>query len=199
MNVVSRMSHSQFFPVVQNAIRTMQSQRMCWAMAMLTCDNEPLRRSSMKKNCSHDSNHNNDGIIQSAPNVAFSSLEIRSYNITLGDAPSSTGPPISLDWGYDPKSTATYDVDYYESYRSNEAPRRTKLELLMPASHRRELLMSEAGCTRVQIDQALMEARKVVKARNTTIKNLAWQPMQEVLESTKRTFGKLKHNARRGA
>jgi len=119
--------------------------------------------------------------------------------ITLGDAPSSTVPPISLDWGYDPKSTATYDVDYYESYHSNEAPRRTKLELLMPASHRQELLMSKAGCTRVQIDQALMEARKVVKARNTTIKNLAWQPMQEVLESTKRTFEKLKHNVRKGA
>ncbi|KAL7518465.1 hypothetical protein ACHAWX_003287 [Stephanocyclus meneghinianus] len=174
-------------------------QRICWAMAMSTDDDEPVRRSSMKKNCSDDSNHSNDGIIQNVPNVAFSSLEIRSYNITLGDAPSSTGPPISLDWEYDPKSTATYDVDYYESYRSNEAPRRSKSELLMPASHRRELLMSEAGCTRVQIDQALIEARKVVKARKTTRKNLAWQPMQEVLESTKKTFGKLKHNVRKGA
>ena len=163
-----------------------------------TCEeNGQVVRSSTKKTCTYDSNHSSDGIIQSSPNVAFSSLEIRSYNITLGDAPSLTGPPISLDWGYDPNSTATYDVDYYESYRSNEAPRRTKSELLMPASHRRELLMSEAGCTRVQIDQALLDARRVVKARKSTRKNLAWQPIQEVLENTKRTFGKLKYNVRK--
>ncbi|KAL3805614.1 hypothetical protein HJC23_005858 [Cyclotella cryptica] len=176
----------------------METQRKCYAMPMLSDEHGTMGRSSMKKNYSNDSNHSIEGMIQSLPNVAFSSLEIRSYNITLGDAPSSTGPPISLDWGYDPTSTATYDVDYYESYRSNEAPRRTKSELLMPASHRRELLMSEAGCTRVQIDQALMEARKVVKARNTTRKNLAWQPMQEALENTKRTLGKWKHGVRKG-
>ena len=45
-------------------------------------------------------------------NVSFSSLEIRSYNVTLGDAPTASGPPVTLSWEYNPTSES-YDVDRY--------------------------------------------------------------------------------------
>ncbi len=83
-------------------------------------------RSSLKSAFSLDS----DGIEGSVHptesrmqhNVSFSSLEIRSYNVTLGDAPTSNGPPISLSWEYDPSATEEYHVDYYENYRADQAP-----------------------------------------------------------------------------
>eukprot|EP00984_Skeletonema_dohrnii_P025504 scaffold14689_cov139-Skeletonema_dohrnii-CCMP3373.AAC.1 len=45
--------------------------------------------------------------------VCFTSLEIRSYGVTLGNAPTFYGPPVSLvlDWDYDPAETETYEVD----------------------------------------------------------------------------------------
>jgi hypothetical protein len=125
-------------------------------------------------------------------NVSFSSLEIRSYNIIPGDAPTTSGPPISLDWDYDPGSTTTYDVNYYESFRSNEAPRRNKSELLMPGSYRREMLMSrEWGYTKGQVDRAAVEARRVAEGRSKMRKNLKMQGVEEVIESTRRKFKSL--------
>ena len=116
---------------------------------------------------------------------------MRSYNVTVGDAPTSHGPPVSLDWEYDPNPTS-YDIDYYESYRSNEAPRRNKAELLMPASHRRDLLNQEWGYSRGQVDRAAVAAKKVAEERKKTIQNLKLQPMEEAIETTKKKLGKLK-------
>jgi hypothetical protein len=131
-----------------------------------------LRRSIMKKSSSHSttstmmmddySRHSMDHPRNSMKrNVCFSNLEIRSYNITLGTAPTRNGPPISLDWDYDPAETATYEVDAYEHYRH---PRRTKIELLMPPSHREDLLR-DAGFSRNQIKLAKEEAQLALKQR----------------------------------
>ena len=128
----------------------------------------------------------------SAFNVSFTSLEMRSFNLTVGDAPCSAGPPVSLDWEYNADSTTTYDVDSYERFRANEAPRRNKSELLMPASHRRDLLSKEWGYSRRQVDQAAIEARKVAEGRKKTRKNLKMQPVEEALENTKRKLSKWK-------
>lgn len=159
-------------------------------------------RSSIKSNSStelNDTNHsmesNHSGTFSNASkrNVSFSSLEIRSYNVTLGDAPTSCGPPISLDWEYDPTRTAEYDIDHYENFRTDEAPRRNRKEMLMPANHRQYLLMREAGFTRGEINAAMEEAKRVAKRRAKTVKGvrLGLQPVEEVLESTRRKFGKL--------
>jgi len=126
-------------------------------------------------------------------NVSFSSLEIRTYNVTLGDAPTSNGPPVSLGWDYDPDATVEQSIDHYENYRA-EAPRRNKHEMLMPAAHREYLLMREAGFSRGEIKVAMYEAQRTAKQREKTLKGvmLGLQPVQEVLEKTKRrlAFGK---------
>ena len=98
-------------------------------------------------------------------NVRFSNLEIRSYDITLGDSPTPRGPPISLGWSYDPSATETYDVDVYEQHRHR---RRTKIELVMPPSHR-EYLMQDAGFSRHEMKVVMEEAQKVAKQRSKNI------------------------------
>ncbi|KAL7484952.1 hypothetical protein ACHAW6_010551 [Cyclotella cf. meneghiniana] len=121
-------------------------------------------------------------------NVSFSSLEIRSYNLTLGDAPTSKGPAISLDWEYDPQSTVVQIDDYENERRST---RRSKHEMLMPPSYRQYLLMREAGFTRGEIQRAVDQARRLAKERERTRRNLALQPVEEVLETAKKKFGRL--------
>ena len=64
-------------------------------------DDKPLR-SSLKKESS-DSLYNLDSSMKSTGSnkmrrVSFGSLEIRSYPVTLGDAPTTNGPPVQLDW-----------------------------------------------------------------------------------------------------
>ena len=65
-------------------------------------DDTPLR-SSLKKDssgslCMLDSSMKSTGSNKMRRNVSFGSLEIRSYPVTLGDAPTTNGPPVQLDW-----------------------------------------------------------------------------------------------------
>ena len=112
-------------------------------------------------------------------NVSFSSLEIRAYNITLGNTPTLNGAPISLDWEYDPSETVNIDIDSYEQYRcvtpdnpDPQNPRRSKGELYMLPSHRQYLLMRECGYSRMQIENAIQEARYDVRQREKSAKKM---------------------------
>ena len=113
-------------------------------------------------------------------NVSFSSIEIRSYNIILGDAPTANGPAISLDWNYDPAETRECKIDAYEnevsvalecSHQDNDDDRprsrirREKHELWMPPSHRQYLLMREWGYSRGEIEAAMKEAQRASQRR----------------------------------
>ena len=100
--------------------------------------------------------------------VSFSNLEIRSYSVTLGTTPTFNGPPIALDWNYDPSETEKFDVDAYEHYRDT---RRTRSELVIPPSHREYCLM-QSGFSRSQIKLAMDEAKTAAKEREKTIKSL---------------------------
>jgi hypothetical protein len=104
--------------------------------------------------------------------VCFTSLEIRSYGVTLGNAnaPTFHGPPVSLvlDWDYDPAETETYEVDVYEHHRH---ARRTQSELVIPPSHREYRLM-QLGFSRSQIKYAMEEAKRAAKEREKTVQSL---------------------------
>ena len=120
-------------------------------------------------------------------NVSFSSLEIRSYRITLGDAPTAHGPAVGLDWEYDLGATEEHRVDDYEADRADR--RRSRGEMRMPPAHRQWLLMREAGCTREEIQAATEEARRVARGREKTARGVKLgfvQPMEMAMESTKR-------------
>ena len=140
------------------------------------------QHSSMKKSTSQAS------MKRSSSNVSFGELEIRSYNITVGDAPTPNGVPLSLDWSYDPEATQTIDVDTYEEHRGE---RRGRHEMYVPNQYRVYLLMRDAGLTRRQIKQAIDESQRSFKNRQKTLDNLKMQRVEEALEKTKRRFLKI--------
>ena len=126
---------------------------------------------------------------RSTSNVSFGSLEIRSYAITAGDAPTPNGVPLSLDWDHDPSATQTIDVDTYEA---NRGERRNKNEMYVPNQFRVYLLMRDAGMSRRQIQAAIEESQRAFRGRQRTMKNLKMQPVEEVVERTKRSLGRMK-------
>jgi hypothetical protein len=108
--------------------------------------------------------------------VRFSTLEIRTYPITLGDNPSvSSGPPITLDWN--PTSTQSFTVAAYESHRPPSS-RRQSCELLLPQSLRIELLTDDAHVNIRAIVEACQEVAKCKRQRRRTVDALErpwWQ------------------------
>lgn len=100
--------------------------------------------------------------------ASFSTLEIRSYDITIGDNPGgSHGAPVSLSWDYNPDNTIKVDLDTYEKTRPQ---RRARSEMYMSGSIRMFLLMKTKGYTLRDIEAAAKEAEKLRKKRQNTIK-----------------------------
>lgn len=111
--------------------------------------------------------------------VCFSTVEIRSYGVTLGlgETPTLRGPPIMLDWSYDAAETQLHDVDTYEYLRTATPenptplnPRRTMSEPVIPPSHREYRLM-QAGFSRFQIFAVMEEAQRSAKLRENTTRS----------------------------
>lgn len=102
-------------------------------------------------------------------NISFSTLEIREYNITIGDNPGGCqGPPVSLDWNYCPKSTVKMCIETYEEHRGQ---RRAKHEMYMSGSIRMWTLMKELGYSAREIRDASKAAESIRKDRAKSIKN----------------------------
>lgn len=100
--------------------------------------------------------------------ASFSTLEIRSYDITIGDNPGgSHGAPLSLGWDYNPDNTVKVDLETYEKTRPQ---RRARSEMYMPSSIRMFLLMKTKGYSLREIEAAAKEAEKFRKKRQKTIK-----------------------------
>ena len=91
----------------------------------------------------------------------------------MGNTPTLNGAPISLDWEYDPSETI--DIDSYEQYRcftpDNPDPQNPPLLYMLP-SHRQYLLMRECGYSRMQIENAIQEARHDVRQREKSAKKM---------------------------
>jgi hypothetical protein len=94
--------------------------------------------------------------------VSFSCLEIREYNVTVGDHPCCTsGFPLTLDWDYAKGSTVSLD-----EYELSRCPRRSRKELKIAPDQRCEFL-SEDGCSPVELRRA---QRKLHRARSCSAK-----------------------------
>lgn len=102
--------------------------------------------------------------------ISFSTIEIREYNITLGDNPGGqNGPPVSLDWNYNKNLTQVLNVDLYEETRP---PRRSRREMHMGSSVRNYLLIREQGFSLQDIRKAAKSAAAIRKQRHKTNNNL---------------------------
>mmetsp|Transcript_11723 Transcript_11723/g.19858 ORF Transcript_11723/g.19858 Transcript_11723/m.19858 type:complete len:247 (-) Transcript_11723:639-1379(-) len=129
-----------------------------------------------------------DGAITQQRSVSFKSLEIREYNMTLGDHPSAySGPPVTLDWNHDPH-VEVVDVDLYEQARK---PRRNRKQLKLSSREREELLV-EGGFSMKDIEVAWNSALKIRKQRyETVMQGVMSTKVEEALESANRKFWRL--------
>lgn len=122
-----------------------------------------------------------------APNmtssVRFDSVEFREYRRSLSDsAATSSGPPIGIDWKYNPKDTVLVDLDQYEFGRVGS--RRTKQELTIPPVVR-ETILREAGYSRNQIALATKSVRNERERRIKSTQRQKFDPLMERVEAVK--------------
>jgi hypothetical protein len=92
--------------------------------------------------------------------VGFASVEVRDYNVTIGDHPCCTqGCPLSLDWEYQQRPLLS--VEAFESTRATE--RRHRHCLRTSWEERRDILSQESMISEGEIRKA---QRKLHRARS---------------------------------
>mmetsp|Transcript_23270 Transcript_23270/g.35910 ORF Transcript_23270/g.35910 Transcript_23270/m.35910 type:complete len:265 (-) Transcript_23270:770-1564(-) len=121
-------------------------------------------------------------------NVSFSSIQVREYNMTLGDHPvSKSGPPVALDWNYEREDVV--DLDTYEKARQ---PRRHRRKLKLSYKDREKILLHDRGFSKDEVREAWVAAIEIRKQRRETIARGALnEKVDEAWESANRKFWRL--------
>lgn len=100
------------------------------------------------------------GYLKTSYTVAFSVVQIREFERTVGDNPACTsGPPISLGWAYMDVSPDVHVVAHANR------PKRSKREFHLPASKRTNLLVQEWQVSEIEIRKARREATYIQYCR----------------------------------
>lgn len=121
-----------------------------------------------------------------AKGVTFDTLEVREFPIILGDNPSCEGgPPLTIDWGFDPDTHFAIDIEQFELMRG---VRRTsdKLKLDRPT---RERVLVTTGTTQKEIASCIRKLRKDQHQR--MVSRNQDDSMHEKVENASRRFKKL--------
>mmetsp|Transcript_3224 Transcript_3224/g.5063 ORF Transcript_3224/g.5063 Transcript_3224/m.5063 type:complete len:328 (-) Transcript_3224:384-1367(-) len=114
--------------------------------------------------------------------VTFGVVNIREYDLTLGDHPDCTfGPPMSLDWDYEEVFESS--VEYYET---NREPRRKPHQMIQNYFRRKNILMACAGFSEKDLKKATREVERAKFKRNLTKTFLPAWKFEDVLESAAR-------------
>jgi hypothetical protein len=148
----------------------------------------PISRKSSLKKFSSICNVSKTGSFPSLkPTVSFSNLEIREYDVALSDHPScSFGPPVQLSWEYKQK-----EVVPVESYEQSRSPRRKRHNLVLSYYDRLFLLIKQAGYTKNEIKQTMLEVERVKRERIVTDLFLPASGLDETMETVLYTVKKL--------
>jgi len=102
--------------------------------------------------------------------VRFSTVNVRSYDLCLGDNPSvARGAPISLDWYYGDERS--YELDDYEQQQQHHADKDNEHKLKRPSLERMHLL-KQIGYSRREIKEATRRVDKIRKQRFQTRQHL---------------------------
>jgi len=121
--------------------------------------------------------------------VSFGAVDIRDYELVLGDSPSvSEGPPLSIGWRY--KQRSSVSVDEHEMTRGLK---RRKGVRIIPPLTRVMMLISEANVPLKEVADAEARARR---DRENMIKTAekaripGFQQLEEIKEITRRKVGR---------
>jgi hypothetical protein len=119
----------------------------------------------------------------STKSVSFDSVQIRSYQLTIGDHPGvSYGPPIQLDWDY--QEHEDIELDVYEANRGFS--RRTMRQMVMSYYQRKNILEREYGFSEEDLVRAKKDANKIKLQRDLTLALLPMMRVEAALESAGR-------------
>ena len=129
--------------------------------------------------------------------VSFSNLEIRTYNIVIGDNPGtsiSTGIPISLCWEYDERNVITHDLDTFESLKTS---RKSSRQLYISQPTREWMVSGVNGFTIEEINEALKDVVKVRRQRKKTnvVNTFTTIRMQQVYRSAQKKYERFRKKA----
>jgi len=126
---------------------------------------------------------------QSRNNVSFSSLEIKEFNMTLGNHPSATsGPPVMIDWD----SEASKRVVGLDEYERDRSPRRQRRQLKLSYRDRKGILEQQRGFSTQEVNEAWAEALKIRQQRHETLRRgLVLMTVDDVVESAQRKYRRL--------
>lgn len=117
---------------------------------------------------------------------SFSSVDIREHERVAGDNPCVTsGVPLSIGWGYYQHEPISLDL-----YESNKGPSRDKIEMMVPASIRKQILRDEFSVPIADMNAAMKEVNITKRQRRHTVATEHMEGWSEVLESAKRKFGR---------
>lgn len=117
--------------------------------------------------------------------VKFDYIQVRSYDITLGDNPTcSAGPPVTLDWRYDEMEPIS--LESYEKGKSR--PPRKMYQMHMVSKQRSDLLKANAGISDDEMNYVIETLRRIKKERNATRNTLCCFKIEDALESAKRKW-----------
>jgi hypothetical protein len=128
--------------------------------------------------------------------VSFSCLEIRSYDLTIGDNPScQVGPPISLDWTYQQQVQMPLQRYEFMKYgrKGPSSPQKQRTGRLS-AAERSLRLRHEFGFGMNEIRAATSDAERIRVQRKFTNKyrtNRAMMKVEGAIESARRNVRRL--------
>jgi hypothetical protein len=114
--------------------------------------------------------------------VDFSTIEVRTYPIIMGDNPSvSSGPPFTIDW--DHQDAEEIDLADYEKLKPEK---RTREQILLPARLRESWLRSQ-GYARSEIALVGKEIDRIKKGRNSVMQQQHQGPFRLWLQNAKQS------------
>lgn len=111
----------------------------------------------------------------SSSSVTFSTIEIRSFPMILGDNPACdpNGPPLTIDW--DPINSRTLSVDRYEKWKVGLGRQhRRPDELKIGGFFRLKILRTTGDYNNGEIVIRMNEMDKIRNERKRSIQRFAW-------------------------
>ena len=120
--------------------------------------------------------------------VSFDSVQVRSFEQTLGDNPTvSIGPPVQLGWDFEQREPVQVDI-----YESNKVlARRRPHEFALNHFQRRNLLQFYCGIRKEEIERAQKEADKCKFQRLITRLFLPTMKIEDFVQSAGRKVKRL--------
>jgi len=125
-------------------------------------NSKPIRKRLALNHACID-NHISHETLKRRHSVSFSKLEIREYNVIIGDSPScSTGLPLSLGWEH--TNTRALCVNVFENTRPMR--RYGQKELILNPAERKRLLRDVGGYSNFTLK---LEEEKLRLKRNNSV------------------------------